>query len=165
MSGLERTIVTLYEREGMTVGEICLAEELEDVSVKSVLAQHSQKYREESGARDIEEVRDDELSEYIEAYKMLRHSEEPHIQERVLRNLINYKKKVTDGLGANDPKKLAKLMGSVGNVNVLALNSILSEIREAKQKLLAPLNGSPILDVEEVSLSTEGTAECATTQR
>jgi len=150
MSGLERTIVTLYEREGMTVDEICLAEELEQVSVKSVLAQHSSKYREESGAIEME-VRNDELSEYIEAYKMLRHSEEPHIQERVLRNLINYKKKVTDGLGANDPKKLAKLMGSVGNVNVLALNSILSEIREAKQKLLAPLPEQPILDVEEVN--------------
>jgi hypothetical protein len=151
MSGLERTIVTLYEREGMTIEEICLSEELEDVSVKSVLAQHSQKYRDGSGAKEMEEVRDDELSEYIEAYKMLRHSEEPHIQERVLRNLINYKKKVTDGLGANDPKKLARLMGNVGNVNVLALNTILTEIREAKQKLLAPCPDQSILDVEEVN--------------
>ena len=149
MSVLERTIVSLYEHENMSIEDICIAEELEDVSVKFVLAQHSRKYRDDIGEQK-EEVRNDELDEYIEAYKMLRYSEEPHIQERVLRNLINYKKKVTDGLGANDPKKLAKLMGSMnGGVNVIALNSILTEIRAAKTKLLAPPGPQTIIDVEQ----------------
>jgi hypothetical protein len=141
MSALVTSVVKMYDELGMSIDEICLEEKLENVVVISVLAQGSKKYREEMKGEielgDEMEVSKDELKEYIESYKMLRYAEEDHIKERVLRNLINYQKKVTDGLGANDPKKM---LGAIRDLNpmgkVLELNERLREMREAKRAKL-----------------------------
>ena len=145
MTGLETTIVNLYEQENCTLEEICAAEDLDEISVKNVLLTHSKKYRAESCEAEL--VSKGEVNDYIEAYKCLRYSSEAHIQERVLRNLINFGLKVTDGMNANDPKKFAKIMSEgMKGANVLALNNILKEIRETRKKELL----APVIDIETV---------------
>jgi len=153
---LATSIVTLFERENLSLDDIAAQFELEPVIVKGVLLQYSPKYKElerglsENDAEQLahdatREVSKEEMNEFLGAYKEIaRYGESEFIRERALRNLINYGKKVTDGLGENDPRKLLKEVASGGNI--LNLNMIIQNAKAAKDKVRAEMDN--ILELE-----------------
>jgi len=153
---LATTIVTLFERENLSLNDIAAQFEIEPVIVKGVLLQYSSKFKElerglgenesEQLAHDAQrEISKEEMGEFLGAYKEIaRYGESEFIRERALRNLINYGKKVTDGLGENDPRKLLKEVASGGNI--LNLNMIIQNAKAAKDKVRAEMDN--ILELE-----------------
>ena len=148
MSGVERSIVALYEN-GLSVEQIASEESCDVMSVKSVLAQHCGAYRDTLKSAEKSEIAEHEYEEYLEQYKLLRFQDDnPVLRERVLRNLINLKKGVTDGLGANDPKKMAALLAQqnaqqMSNANVGILNNLLRAIRNERNKSVIDVTPAP----------------------
>lgn len=136
LNALASSILELYETHNLSIEAIAESRELEVVVVKSVLLQHSQKYKdaERNGAEE-ELVNKDEVKQYVAAYKMLAYNDDYYLRERVLRNLINVGLKVTDGLGENNPRKLLQELGGAGNI--MALNEALRGAKEAKNRVMA----------------------------
>jgi molybdopterin converting factor small subunit len=136
LGSLSSSILEAFETLGLNVEQIAATQELEPVVVKSVLLQYSSKYREECGKKDENEemVGKEEVKGYLAAYKMLAHSDDDFLRERVLRNLINVGLKVTDGLGENNPRKLLQELGGAGNI--IALNAALQKAKEAKERVM-----------------------------
>ena len=145
LNALTSSILEAFETLGLSIEDIAQQQGLEEVVVKSVLLQYSDKYRKLETKKDEEElVTKEETKGYLNAYKMLIHSDDDYLRERTLRNLINIGLKVTDGLGENNPRKLLQELGSVGNV--MALNEVLKSARAAKERAMEGLN--KIIDVE-----------------
>ena len=148
LNALTSSILEAFETLGLSIEEIAKTQELEEVVVKSVLLQYSEKYR--SLVKNNESIKEEDLVTkeetrgYLNAYKMLSNSDDDYLRERVLRNLINVGLKVTDGLGESNPRKLLQELNSTGNI--LALNDILQKARVAKEKAMEGLN--KIIDIE-----------------
>jgi hypothetical protein len=163
-TALSISIVTLFEREGLEAAIIAEQLELDILVVKSVLQQYSSKYQElESGIGDEselekhkgnKEISQQEMTCFMEAYKELaRYGESEFLRERALRNLINYGKGVTDGLGESDMRKALKDIASGGNI--LNLNMVIQNAREAKKGAQKELEN--ILDINAEVPAIEGT--------
>ena len=160
----ETELVALYENEGLTIEELVAATGYAETIILSVLLARSRKYREATKSLDlklsspsvnIDEdpehplaklISDDDLAEYMDAYKAIARNagdDNLFIKEKVLKNLINLKTKVTDGLGENNPRKLLKEAGQ-GNLNINLLNVYLQGASKAKAKTLDKLRTSPM---------------------
>lgn len=134
LNALSSSILEAFETLGMSVEDIASSQGLEPVIVKSVLLQYSEKYKGEIKTKEEDLVSKDEVKGYVAAYKMLAHSEDDYLRERVLRNLINVGLKVTDGIGENNPRKLLQELGGAGNI--LALNEALQKAKAAKERVI-----------------------------
>ncbi len=141
------SILQLFELHNLTPEQIAEQNELELLVVKSLLIQHSAKYREDEKKKEDEKplVSEDELKEFMGAYKNIaRYATCDHLKEKALKNLINVGLKVNDGLGVQDPRKLIKEMGVGNNVNIL--NLAIRKAREAKD--LVKQDSKQIIDVQ-----------------
>lgn len=148
MKAIEASVVSLYEG-GATIAQICESEGLERAVVVTILSAHIPDFADAPAPNPTDDIdkhiSDGELNTMFEAYKTLQYDENPVVREKVLRNCINLKMKVSDGLGKDDPKKLAKLMAKeIGkHANIMLLNDMLKKARETKQ--------AQVIDVENVS--------------
>lgn len=133
-SALATTICALYEDNGLDVDTIAADQEVDKMLVISTLLNFSPKFRAEQAGADKEDqelVTKEELKEFVSDYKRIaRYADDEGLRARCLQNLINLGAKVTDGLGANDPKKLLKQVGGAGNIYNLQM--IINKAREAK---------------------------------
>lgn len=111
MTGIETSIVSMYEEHNLTPEDIGRELDCSDASVKSVLAQWSSKYKEILRSQQKNALQGEGVDALIEEYEMLRHEavDKPEVKEKILRNLINLKAKVTDGLGRDNQRELIKL--------------------------------------------------------
>jgi hypothetical protein len=147
LNALSSSIIESFETLGLSVEEIAESQGLDVIIVKGVLLRHSDIYRkEEKKEDDLELVTRAEVKGYLNAYKMLIHSEDDYLRERALRNLINVGLKVTDGIGESSPKKIIQELSGAGNI--LELNSLIQKAKAAKERALEGLN--QIIDVESI---------------
>jgi hypothetical protein len=151
MINAEVEIVSLYENEHLTIGEIAAATGYEPLSIKALLSSKSGVYRQSltklpkapADSSDTtpelntlrEAISETELLEFIDAYKNIaRYAEMDGVRERALKNLINMRVKVTEGLGESNVARIVK--DSINpHINILVLNEQLKSARQTKERL------------------------------
>ena len=152
MINAEVEIVSLYENEQLSIAEIAAATGYEALSIKALLSSKSGVYRASLKAPKTpggsgpdsqtpelntlrEAISDTELLEFLDAYKNIaRYAEMDGVRERALKNLINMKSKVTEGLGESNVARIVK--DSINpHINILVLNEQLKSARQTKERL------------------------------
>ena len=131
MSSVLAQITSLYE-QGVSVEDISSELDLEIEAVKTALAQHSSKYRQ--NLKQNEEVFSDQDFELArDALKSCLYSEEDSTRFRAARFIINERK------GRND---LVKNLQQIGSMNILIINRQMLKAKQALEK-----SKSEIIDI------------------
>jgi hypothetical protein len=135
MTAANQEIITCYETLGLSPDAIAAEYGYELESIKAVLLSFSKLYREreklvKAEANQVkEDISEGEYEEILSAYKTLAlTSDNDHVRERALRNLIDEKK------GRNNPRNLVK---NDRTINVIVFNQNLIKARQAKERALS----------------------------
>jgi len=142
MLATDVTAKRLYDDCNLTIEEIAEALNLEVVVIKSILAQHSTKYRKavrveqamptvvvvNNEPHKSQEIDDNEYSEILNAYKGIAMdiTQEPHIREKALRFLIELRK------GLHEPRKEV----AMNLATPATLNNLIREARERARAMI-----------------------------
>ena len=126
-------ILVLYEQEGVSPEEIAEGLGYDIVAVKSILASHSQLYRQKMKNGKVI-ITDEEFEDFNRAYKQLAlYSEVDAVRERALRRLRDEK------LGFLQPAPMVS-----GGLNITLINNHLKLAKALAAKILE----EEIIDVE-----------------